>query len=303
MTPTPAVAPYVPTYATYTPYVSATEVLTTNLGVDVSQLVVGGNTAANQAALTDLLLRASNQADLICRKVLAATLDAQAGEYRVFRDGTIRVPVDYTPLVSVNSVQVGFQANNLTALTDLSGVWVQKKVARIPVWGVGLQQPNLTPPAPAFPGVGRVFAVVQYVNGWAHTTLAAQANQGAAQVTPVSVLGIVPGLPMTLRDGVNTEVVTVAGTYVTGSTPVPLAGALQYTHTAGATLSALPPTIKTAVLNLAKWLVKARGSKAVVMPSVPSAGRGPTKTQTPEKAGQEDYDAAEAALLPLRRSR
>lgn len=303
MTPTPAVAPYVPSYATYTPYVSATEVFNTNLGVDVSQLVVGGNTSANQAALTDLLLRASNQADLMCLKVLAATLDVQAGEYRVFRDGTIRVPVDYTPLVSVNSVQVGFQANNLTALTDLSGVWVQKKVARIPVWGVGLQQPNLTPPAPAYPGAGKVFATVQYVSGWAHTTLASTATQGAAQLAPVSVLGIVPGLPLTLRDGVNTEVVTVAGNYVPGAATVPLTGSLQFTHSAGATLSALPPTIKTAVLNLAKWLVKARGSKAVVMPSVPGNGRGPSKTQTADKAGQEDYEAARLALLPFKRAR
>lgn len=303
MSPTPAIAPYVPTYATYTPYVSATEVFNTNLGVDVSQLVVGGSTPANVAALTDLLLRASNQADLICRKVLAATLDVVNGEYRVFRDGTIRVPVDYTPLVSVNNVSVGFQAGNLQALTDLSGVWIQRKVARIPVWGVGLAQPNLTPPAPAYPGAGKVFAIVQYVSGWAHSTLQSTVNAGATSFTPASVYGFVPGLPVTFRDGTVTEVATVALSYVPGTTPVTLSAALANTHTAGATVSALPPTVKTAVLNLAKWLVKARGSKAVVMPSVPSAGRGPSQTQKPEKAGQEDYQAAYDALLPFRRAR
>lgn len=300
---TPAVAPYVPTYASYTPYVSATEVFNYPAGVDVSQLVVGGNTAANQAALTETLRQASSEADRIAEKPLGATLDIASGQYLLRADGSIYVPLPYSPLVAITGVSVGYQPSGLVAMTDLSGVWPQRNVAQIPVYGIGLAQPNIAPMFAARPGRGRVYAVVQYVNGWAHSTLASQANSGTAQISPASVLGIVPGLTLTIRDGPNTEVVTVANSYVMGSAVVPLTANLQNTHVAGTTVSALPPFVKTAVINLAKWLVKSRGSKAVVMDSVESTGAlRPKKTQKTDPGGDEDYQAAERALKNLRRA-
>jgi len=304
VSPTPVVAPYVPTYANYTPYVSAVEVFNWPVGADVSQLVVGGNTPANNAALTEILLEASAEADSICKKVLAATLDVEADEYRIWRDGTIHVPVKYAPLLSVNAVSIGTAAGQLTPLADLSGIWPGTKVVRIPV-------PTFPPvnfmTAPSTPTIARpdhVFAQVTYVNGWAYTTLAAPAAQNAQQLTPVNVLGIVPGLTMTLRDGPNTEVVTVSPTYVMGSATVPLTAPLQFAHVAGTTLSAMPPAVKLAVINLAKWIVKGRGSKAVVMDSVqPNVSMRPKKTQTSDPGGDPDYQAAKRTLLRLKRAR
>jgi hypothetical protein len=301
--PTPVVAAYVPTYANYTPYVSSTEVFNWPVGADVSQLVVGGNTPQNAAALTEILLEASGEADSIAKKVLASTLDVQAGEYRVRRDGTIWVPVDYAPVVSVNNVAIGCAAGQLTAMTDLSGVWPGRKVVRIPVPTFPAVNFNVRN-TPAIARPGSVFAEVTYVNGWAHTVLAAQAGVGTSQVTPVNVLGIVPGLTLTLRDGPNTEVVTVAPTYVMGSAVVPLTAPLANTHAAGATLSAMPPAVKLAVINLAKWIVKSRGSKAVVMDAVqPGPSMRPKKTQTSDPGGDPDYQAAKRTLIRLKRAR
>jgi hypothetical protein len=300
---TPAVAPYVPTYASYTPYVSATEVFNYPAGVDVSQLVVGGNTPANLAALTETLRQASSEADRICEKPLAATLDVVNDAYLLRPDGSIHVPLPYSPLVAVTGVQVGYSPSTMVALPDLSGVWPKRNVAQIPVYGVGLQQPNIAPVYAAQPSRGRVYAIVQYVNGWAHSTLSVSANSGTAAITPASVLGIVPGLTLTIRDGPNTEVVTVAPSYVFGAATVPLTGNLQFTHAAGTTVSALPPFVKTAVINLAKWLVKSRGSKAVVMEAVqPNVSMRPKKSQKTDPGGDEDYQAAERALKNLRRS-
>lgn len=301
---TPAVAPYVPTYASYTPYITADDFLAEPTGVDVSQLIPAGSSLTEAAALARLVANASSEADRICQKVLAATLDVKSGSYRVQRDGTIRVPVDYTPLIQVNSVQVGFNAANLQALTDLSGVWLERKVAWIPVWGVGLQQPNLTPPAPAYPGIDRLFAIVQYVNGWAHSTLSAATLANASSITPKSVLGFVPGLPITLYDGQSTEAAQVAASYVVGSATVPLAAPLQFAHGAGVTVSALPPFVRQAVIALAKWLAKTKGTKAIVMPAI----NGRTVSATPqeqktEPRGDEDYLQAERDLLTLKRSR
>lgn len=304
MSPTPVVAPYIPTYANYTPYVSATEVFNWPVGADVSQLVVGGNTAANSAALTEILLEASGEADSICKKVLAATLDVQSGEYRIWRDGSIRVPLDYTPLVSINGASLGYSQGTLTAMSDLSGIRPERKVARIPVQGALTTAQFFAQNAPAAARSGWIFADVTYVSGWAHTTLTATANQGTSSVTPGNVLGIVPGLTLTLRDGPNTEVVTVAPTYVMGSAVVPLTANLQFTHAAGTTLSALPPAVKLAVINLAKWIVKGRGSKAIVVNAVkPDPSMRPTKSQKIDPGGDDDYAAAKRTLLRLKRAR
>lgn len=304
MSPTPVVAPYVPTYANYTPYVSATEVFNWPLGTDVSQLVIGGNTPTNNAALTEILLAASGEADSICKKVLAATLDVQSGEYRIWRDGSIRVPLDYTPLVSINGTSLGYSQGTLTAMSDLSGIRPERKVARIPVQGALTTAQFFAQNAPASARPGWIFADVTYVSGWAHTTLTATANQGTSSVTAGNVLGIVPGMAMTLRDGVNTEIVTVSPTYVMGSAVVPLTAPLQFTHAAGATFSALPPAVKLAVINLAKWIVKGRGSKAIVVNAVkPSPSMRPAKTQKTDPGGGDDYAEARRTLLRLKRAR
>src|SRR5271155_1354867 len=130
--PTPAIAPYVPTYATYTPYISTTEFENANTGVDTSQLVPGGTADQQQAELIDLRARASSEADRICRKPLAATEDVQSGEYRIRADSTIRVPVDYKPIVAVTAVLVGHRADSYTALTSLAGLFIGPKVIRVP---------------------------------------------------------------------------------------------------------------------------------------------------------------------------
>jgi hypothetical protein len=298
-TPTPAFAPYVPTYASYTPYITPQEFLNAPTGVDTSQLVPSGSTLTQQAALLDLIGRASARADLICKKVLAATLDVQSGEYRIWRDGTIRVPVDYSPLVSVNAVSLGYAPGGMAPLADLSGIRVERKVARIPTSTLPSTAVFSSRPA-AFARPGWVFADVGYVSGWAHTTLSVSAAQGDQQVTPVSVYGIVPGLPMTLKDGQDTEPVVVAAGYVPGSAVVPLAAPLLFAHAAGVTLSALPPVVKDAVIDLCKWLVKSKGSKAIVMGSI--RGRAVT-TQKTEPGGDDDYTSAEKALLALKRAR
>jgi hypothetical protein len=92
---------------------------------------------------------------------------------------------------------------------------------------------------------------------------------------------------------------------VVGSATVPLVSPLQFAHGAGTTVSALPPVIKDAVIDLAKWLVKLKGSKAVVMPSINgrTVSGSRAKPQKTEPAGDEDYASAVRTLTPFKRSR
>lgn len=299
----PVTAPYAPSYAFSVPYLTPAEYLAEPTGVDTSQLVPRGSGAAVQtAALTRIIGRASSWADQYCRKVLAATLDVQSGEYRIRTDGTIRVPVDNTPLIQVTDVKIGCIAGSLAALADLSRCRLGKKVARIPVAGF----------APAFaPSVlaaaarsGWLFADVTYVNGYAHALTAASSAAGAMvlQVTGTG-LGIVPGLPLTVYDGTangaDTEQVVVDPSYVYGSPFVPLTAPTLYAHGAGCSVSALPGFVREAVINMTSALIKTRGSDSYVMPSGPSRQ---IKMEATMPGGDENVSIAMELLEPLRRT-
>lgn len=296
----PVFAPYVPAYASYTPYLTAAEYLAEPTGVDVSQLVPGKTIQTNTAALVRVIARASSFADNICQQILAATSDIQAGIYRVQRDGSIRVPVDYTPIIELTDAAVGYSPTSLTSLPDLSGCWLQNKLAIVPV-GAALTAPWTASTVPyVSAGAGNVFARLTYVNGYAHTLSSAVANAGASQVQVANPLGVFPGLPLTIYDSGSTEQVTVASTYTTGSTTIPTVTPLLNTHAAGVSVSALPGFAREAVIALTSALIKTRGSEAVAMPMM--AGQADHIQALAPGAG-EDLDLAIELLEPLRRVR
>lgn len=295
----PVTAPYVPSYASYTSYLTVNEFLAEPTGVDVSQLLPGVATAAAQnAVLTRLIARASSQADVICHKILAATLDVQSGEYQVKSDGTIRVTVDNTPLIQVTDVKVGNMAGQLSSLSDLSGCRIGKKVVRVPVatFNSTFSLLSATPSRS-----GWLFADTTYVNGYAHTLTAAGSIAGAMSIQVANPLGIFPGLPLTIYDGtangVNTEQVIVASSYVSGTT-IPLASPALNGHAPGCSVSALPGFVREAVLSLSTMLVKTRGSNSFVMPMGPGQAEH-AAAQLP--GAGEDYELAVSLLEPLRR--
>lgn len=302
---TPVIAPTVPSYASYTPYITAADFLAEPTGVDTSQLIPAGSSLTEAAALARLCANASSEADRICQKVLAATLDVEARTYRVRRDGTIHVPLPFGPVVSINAVSLGFTPNSMTPMADLSGIRIEGNIAIIPVPCAPPLSYQFSPNPAAYAPSGWIYANVTYVNGWAHSTLPTGAAQNAQLITPGNVLGFVPGLPFTLYDGQDTEIAQVAPGYVVGSATVPLVSALQYAHAAGVTVSALPPFVRQSVIALAKWLAKTKGTKAVVMPSITgrTLSRAQVKTQETEPGGNEDYKQAERDLLTLKRAR
>lgn len=280
----PVLAPYVPSYAAFTPYITADEFKQSATGVDVSQLVPGGTVEDNAAALVTKISRASNYADNICHQVLAATADVEPGRYRVYPDCTIRVPVRYSPLIAITAVSLGRQPGQLQPLTDLSGLWPERKVVEIPVSG--------------YPAGSMVYTLLSYVNGWANTTLAAAAGGGAVSLTVVQPIGILPGLTMQLYDAGNTEPVTVAADYEYGSATVPLTTPTVFAHGGGTALSALPPVIKEAVVLLTTALIKTRGAESVAMGAMQAE---PDKTEKTEPGGLEEFKLAAAMLTDFMR--
>lgn len=284
---TPVVAPYVPSYAARPPYLTAQEFAVSPNGVDTSQLVPGGNAAVNAAALKAVILGASGWVDAICHQILAATLDTQVGIYRVRSDGTVWVPCDYTPIITVNAVSWGYSPGAMAAMTDLSNVWPQRKVVQIPLTGN---------PAFGFDSGFRartVYVTVSYVNGYANTLLLGGVNAGDLVLDVVSPLGVVPGLTLSINDSAVTEDVVVAPSYVLGSTVVPLVAPLAFGHVDATAITTLPPRVKEACAHLTSALIKTRGAEAVVMSSM---SEQPTTKELIQSGGLADVEVATALL-------
>lgn len=305
----PVTAPYAPSYAFSIPYLTPAEYMAEPTGVDVSQLIPKNSSpAAQTAALTRVIGRASSWADQYCRKILAATIDVQSGEYRLRSDGTIRVPLDNTPIVQVTGVNVGFIAGRLQPLADLSGIRFRRKTISIPMSSTaGTWQ--VAPAGGVTAGFGNCFADVSYINGFAHALTANACAAGATSLqlagTPAGFgVGIVPGLPLTIYDGgangINTETVVVDSTYVFGSATVPLAFPTLNAHGVGCSVSALPGFARQAVIGFTSALIKTRGSEALVMPAGPG-GVHSFKEEDLMPGASEDVNIAMELLEPLRR--
>jgi hypothetical protein len=297
------VNPTAPTYPTRSLYVAPWEFLNAPTGVDTTQLVPGGTTQANQAALVLQLTRASALADNLCQKVLAATVDTQYGRYRVQADSwlgpVVKVPLDYTPIVAVASVSYGWTPSSLAALSSLADVAIHKKTATIPL------APSNTLSGPLSTSFGsHAHVSVSYVNGWANTSVNGAVAAGATSVPVASDLGIVPGQQLRLASASNSEVVTVASSYTATAngtaTSVPITSGTVGTYASGDTATALPQDIKQAVILLTKALIKTRASQSLELPRAGGDTPGPEHSLS---AGvSSDYDLAIELLAPYRRA-
>jgi queuine/archaeosine tRNA-ribosyltransferase len=97
------------------------------------------------------------------------------------------------------------------------------------------------------------------------------------------------------------EYVTVASNYVFGSTTVPLTQALLYSHSAGVSISALPPAIKEATILATTAMLKVRGDASLTM-GVGTLPNQSSTTQIQENIGS-DMAMAMDLLKPYRRIR
>lgn len=289
----PIFAPYVPTYANRTPYITPAEFSSAGTGVNVSQIIPGASTVANADALAQIIARASSIADDFCHQVLAATVDTVSGAYRVQRDGTLKVSAPFTPVVSVNQIQLGREPSALTELSDLSKVWIDQKIITIPLAGFQARGGYWSRP-------DRMFAVIQYVNGWANTLTTDAVGKSTSVIPVLSTVGIAPGMQMTVYDignGQSEQIIVASTTDTTITTATPL----SFVHDTGVAVSALPPFVKQAVVHITAGLIKSRGVQAIVMPPLgqqpkQETGYGATGT------GKAEMDRAAQLLAPIVRT-
>lgn len=266
-------------YATYSasvPYVTLNEFKFSPTGVDYLSLVPANvSQAQKDTAMQQAIIRASAQADEYCQQVLAATLDWEQDSARVVLDdygsSVVNVELRRFPVVAVGSILTGTDPSNLAAasFTGLNtGPALVRNILRVPVAGGPIVGQTYAPPVT----LGRRLAyAVQYVNGYANTTLSGAVTAGATSLPVANPLGIAPGQVLTLAGQNSTEYVTVAASWspVVTSAPasIPLAAATANAYASGDSVSALPASVKEAVILLATLNVRARGQYAIVMSS------------------------------------
>jgi len=259
----PAVAQYVTTYASHSPYLTLAEWRAAPTAIDTSDIIPGGSPTQQDQAVRDAIERSSSWVDRICHQVLAATQDTHRGRYRINRWGTVRIPLPRKPVLEVSGVAIGYSPSQMVPLTSLADVDISPYgVIEVPVTNTTLATTTIRDEL-------RPIVAITYVNGWPNTTLTAAAAVAAASVTVASSLGVYPGTSLTVYDTTGgTEKVTVAAGFAAGSTVVPLVAPLAFAHTAGISVSNLPPVVKEASILLTSALIQTRGDDAIVLDSM-----------------------------------
>ena len=284
-----------------TPYLTLDEFKNAPTAIDISNLVFSSQDPDVQdAELTNVIARASSWIDTWCNQVLAATTETENMRGRTSNDGTLRIHPRYNPIIALTGFSYGNPSTSLSPISDPSIAWIEDQEIIIPY---GNQLFNYSSQGPLQFSWGpssrsEVFINVQYVAGYANTTINS-ANAGDTVITVADGTGITIGLRMKIYDGYNSEFVTVASSYVFGSSTVPLTSALQYDHLNNESISALPPAVKEAAILVTTAFLKVRGDSSMTMAISTSAGHGSANS---DKLSDE-INLAKELLQPFRRVR
>ena len=246
------------------PYLTVQEYKDAPTSIDYNNLVVGGNQAAQDAELANVILRASSYMNEYLNQSLVADSYTETQRVRVNGQGMIALHPNNSPIISLSSFEYGADPNNLVALPDCSTAWFEAQQLIIPLSNLGL---NYSSQGPLGFGFGysprqQLFTQYTYVSGFVNTTIATAA---ATSLTVTDGTGIIAGQQYRIYDGSKSERITVASTYTNGSTTVPLTSALAYTHAAGVAIGNMPNAIKEACILITTAFLKVRGDNSMTM--------------------------------------
>lgn len=299
------------------PYVQVSEFRAYPTFIDTLNLRSGSANPTDQDdELREMLFTASSMADqymefgenAVTDGTLQAHVHHENDRLRADRYGQFRVHPDQKPVLMVNSFAYGASPSSLQAVTDLSGVWIERGSSFVvPTTAGGAGLTALQFGAPVYDQ--EMYIQYSVTVGYVNTILGGAVAAGANSIPVEDPTGITGGstiqAPTVLRiwePGVE-EAVTVAQTYVPGSTTVPLASPLQYAHAADQAtgVSSLPPHGHTAVIFFACALLQRPDSEAE---DVFPGARREVDTNVGDKAGGSGYiEEAQRLLDGLRRVR
>jgi hypothetical protein len=283
------------------PHVSVSEFRRHPTFLDTNNLVTGNTQASQDAALTNILLEASQWADDKVDMPLAAHVRTENVRMFASRSGQLRYHPEHAPVLSVTGMSVGATPDTLDAQVDPQ-VWTELDgrviVAFNPSSGGGLGSLQFGS-APA--NVEQLVSWT-YVSGFPSTQLVDPAAVGATTLDVRDPTGITAGTVLRLWTPGLEEAITVAS--VVGET-LTLTGGVKYAHAAEDTCSSLPTTIRQAVIYYATFLLMRPASTGEnYVPNQPGPASSATATDS-RRTGRSTYlfDEACKLLKPYKRIR
>jgi hypothetical protein len=273
------------------PYLTIAEYKASPSAINTDNLVPRGGPAAQDAELAKLILRASAWCDTCVRQKLPARPVTEQRTVRIDRQGRAPVHPAERPALELRAFSWGMYASSLTALTDLSGVWIEEDTFYVPLAGgapfVGSLPMTYLGLSGDLVGVP-VLCRYTYVAGYAVTTTTAAASAGASTLAVASVDGMLPGTVIRAGAGILVESHQVAS--VSGLT-VTIADTLVNAQPAGAPVTSLPEDVIEAAVMVTTAFIRMRGTDSVTM-----ANRSATVKTGPTQAAVNDL-LAEAELM------
>lgn len=269
---------------TFVSYITPAEFKSAPTALDTASLDQSniGNPTAQLAVLADLLRRASRWADAICRQPLLAKTRTEVKTIYATRDYRLVIHPSCSPVVSLASLKYkSFPADQWFDTDVVNDIQVFESWFDV----YGSRYFNYLNP------VNRYIVSYTYTSGFAVTSVGADSLVGATSLTLVNTTGIVVGTSMTVGTNLTVDYVTVES--VTGNV-VTLAAPTVFAHVVGDPASALPDDIRQAVILLAGFLIRERGSMAVTMNET-------TLTSSSTYAKSDDVKMAARMLAPYTR--
>ena len=292
------VAAFTQSISDYVPYLTTAEYQAAPTALDVSNLIVGGSTLQQAAALAAVIQRASSWVDSFtcgANGTLCASTNTETRQVRLDRQGRFKVRPLYWPILELQSFSVGTDPSELAAVSlSSANTWIEPRrfvVTTGAQWLQGLQFS-----APGYPGQEQ-YAQYTYVNGYPNTLLAGAGStlaSGASTLTLSNTTGVYPGSYLTLWDAENTEQVQILA--VPTSTTVTLVSATKNTHNVGCSVSGFPAVIKEAAILATSAFIKQRGDGALVLSNISQ----PTSAGEANRGEQRDFELAKELLMPFR---
>jgi hypothetical protein len=120
------------------PYLTLAEFKNAPTALDYNNLVPGGNQAAQDAELTNVIYRASSYIDQFCSQTLAARVNVEQQRVRVAGDGTLRIHPQNWPVVALTALQFGGTASSMNPVADCSLAWLEDQSIIFPAGGSSL---------------------------------------------------------------------------------------------------------------------------------------------------------------------
>ena len=283
------------------PYLTIDEYKNAPTALDYGNLIPGGNQAQQDAELNNAITRASSYIDVFCNQILGATADTEQQRIRVRPDGTLRFHPEYWPIVSLDSLAVGFQPSDTLLSVDPSLAWIEDQQIVYPLNQGQLSWSSQGPLSLGFPASPRAECYIRYdyVNGYTQAITTTSLSIGATSLTVDNALGIIPGHTLKIYDGANTEIINVSNSYVYGSTTVPLSSPIIFAHNAGVAVSSLPDAVKQACILITSAYLKIRGDASLTL----SVTNSPSQQAEGSQRVGSDIAQAQEILKTFRRIR